>query len=154
MNEITEQTEETVELLTEPLKVQYLVMQPETMKALAKDLKQIGDSAVKSTALISALPTQEKLDNMMRHTVENNMRQTREIVSDGRKQITATLENKTVAQTTALKRLISTELRQMMTELKARDTTPWKMRLKWLGIGTAIGAILSSAVWLWLLMFK
>lgn len=91
---------------------------------------------------------------MMRHTVENNMRLTREIVSDGRKQITATLENKTEAQTTALKRLISTELREMMTELRARDTTPWKMRLKWLGIGTAIGAILSSAVWLWLLMFK
>ena len=90
----------------------------------------------------------------MRNTVESNLRQTREIVTDSKKRITDTLESKTEAQTTALKRLISTELREMMTELRARDTTPWKMRLKWLGIGTAIGAILSSAVWLWLLMFR
>jgi len=153
-NQIAEQTEEAVELLTEPLRVQYLVMQPETMQAIAADLRKIGESTVKSMGLISDLPTQDTLDDMMQQTVESNLRQTRAIVSEGENRHRISTENKIEAQTTDLKRMISAELRDMTKELKARDLSPWKIRLKWLFIGTAIGAILPSALLLWQLMFK
>ena len=98
--------------------------------------------------LLSELPTQDSLDEMMRMTVRDNLYQTRQIVSDGQNRVAGLTRDTLNNQTETLRGLIHSELKTITQELKARDLTPWKIRLKW----ALIGAILPSMACIWQLI--
>lgn len=58
------------------------------------------------------------------------------------KSIRYSVEVESSNQTNRLREMMHTELKDMMNELKAKDLTTWKVKLKWV----AVGAILPSIV--------
>jgi hypothetical protein len=60
--------------------------------------------------------------------------------------LTAWMKNLTSETTNQLARSIS----EMMSNLRARDLSPWKLRLKWMGLG----AVFSSMLFIWLRLFQ
>lgn len=147
-NQIQTLTEKTVDELTTPMKLTYVALQPEQMNLLAQTMTTIGRSTARSMDLLSELPTQDSLDEMMRMTVRDNLYQTRQIVLDGQNRGAGLTRETLNNQTETLRGLIHSELKTMTQELKARDLTPWKIRLKW----ALIGAILPSMACIWQLI--
>ena len=142
INQIQTITEQTVDALTEPIQPIYLMLKPEQYNLLAQHISQIGNAIVENTDLISELPTQETLDEMMRMTVKDNLFQARRIMDENMKSIRYSVEVESSNQTNRLREMMHTELKDMMNELKAKDLTPWKVKVKWV----AAGAILPSIV--------
>ena len=141
INQIQTITEKTVDALTEPIKPIYLMLKPEQYNLLAEHISQTGNAIVRNTDLISKLPTQEGLKNIMNKTVEDNLFQARRIVSEGMNSIRYSVEVQSSNQTDRLREMIHTELKNMKDELKARDLTPWRLRLKWAAIGSILPLI-------------
>lgn len=123
INQIQAITEQTVEALTEPIQPMYLMLKPEQYNLLAQHISQTGNAIVQNTDLISELPTQEALDEMMRITVKDNLFQARRIMDENMKSIRYSAEVESSNQTNRLKEMIHTELKNMMNELKAKDLT-------------------------------
>ena len=135
INQIQTIAEQTVDALTEPIQPKYLMLKPEQYNLLAQHISQTGNAIVRNTDLISELPTQEALDEMMRMTVKDNLFQAPRIMDENMKSIRYSVEVESSNQ--------MNRLREMMhTELKAKDLMPWKLKLKW----AAVGAILPSIV--------
>ena len=95
---------------------------------------------MRNTDLISELLTQESLDEMMMYMVKDNLFQARRIIDENMKSIRYSAELESSNQTQRLKEMMHKELKDMMDELKAKDLTQWKFKLKW----AAVGAILPS----------
>lgn len=142
INRIQSITDQTVEALTEPIQPIYLMLKPEQYNLLAQHISLTGRAIVRNTDLISELPTQEALDEVMRMTVKDNLFQARRIMDENMKSIRYSVEVESSNQTNRLREMMHTELKDMMNELKAKDLTPWKLKLKW----AAVGAILPSMV--------
>lgn len=63
-NPIEQITEETVATLTEPIQPQYLLLTLEQYNKIAEYFSTVGNSIVKSTDLISELPTHQDLNDL------------------------------------------------------------------------------------------
>ena len=142
INQIQAITEQTVEALTEPIQPIYLMLKPEQYNLLAQHISQTGNAIVRNTDLISELPTQEGLDNLIRQTLRPSLTEMRNMAADKMDSMKYSVEDKLSKQAESMTKQLHTDICRMMNELKARDLTPWKLKLKW----AAVGAILPSMV--------
>lgn len=94
----------------------------------------------KNTDLISELPTHQDLNNLTVQTLRPYLAEMRKIAADKLDSIEYSTKDKLSRQTDSLKEQLHKEINLMMNELKAKDLTPWKLKLKW----AAVGAILPS----------
>ena len=139
-NPIEQITEETVATLTEPIQPQYLLLTLEQYNKIAEYFSTVGNSIVKNTDLISELPTHQDLNNLTVQTLRPYLAEMRKIAADKLDSIEYSTKDKLSRQTDSLKEQLHKEINLMMNELKAKDLTPWKLKLKW----AAVGAILPS----------
>ena len=142
INQIQAITEQTVEALTEPIQPIYLMLKPEQYNLLAQHISQTGNAIVRNTDLISELPTQKDLEKILTDEVRYRMFRIEDIVKNGQEVIESSIEDKLSKQTEFLMKAIDRKISEMTSELKAKDLTPWKLKLKWV----AVGAILPSMV--------
>lgn len=91
-----------------------------------------------NTDLISELPTQEGLKEILTNEVRYRMFRIEDIVKNGQKMMISSVESKLSKQTEALKEQLHKEINRMMWELKAN----WKLKLKWILIGAVLPSIL------------
>lgn len=139
-NPIEQITEETVATLIEPIQPKYLLLTLEQYNKIAEYFSTVGNSIVKSTDLISELPTHQDLNNLTMQTIRPYLAEMRKITADKLNSIEYSTKDKLSRQTDSLKEQLHKEINRMMNELKAKDLTPWKLKLKW----AAVGAILLS----------
>ena len=139
-NPIEQITEETVATLTEPIQPQYLLLTLEQYNKIAEYFSTVGNSIVRSTDLISELPTHQDLNDLTVQTLKPYLAEMRKIAADKLDSIEYSTKDKLSRQTDSLKEQLHKEISRMMNELKAKDLTPWKLKLKW----AAVGAILPS----------
>ena len=139
-NPIEQITEETVATLIEPIQPKYLLLTLEQYNKIAEYFSTVGNSIVKSTDLISELPTHQDLNNLTMQTIRPYLAEMRKITADKLNSIEYSTKDKLSRQTDSLKEQLHKEINRMMNELKAKDLTPWKLKLKW----AAVGAILPS----------
>ena len=150
INQIQAITEQTVSALTEPIQPQYLMLKPEQYNLLAENISTIGNAIVENTDLISELPTHQDLNDLTVRVLRPYTEKMEETASSKMNSIQYSVEDKLLKQTDILKKSIQSELRNMMTELKAKDLTPWKLKLKWI----LTGAILPSTLLIWQLICR
>ena len=139
-NPIEQITEETVATLTEPIQPQYLLLTLEQYNKIAEYFSTVGNSIVKSTDLISELPTHQDLNDLTVQILRPYLAEMRKITADKLDSIEYSTKDKLSRQTDSLKEQLHKEINRMMNEMKAKDLTPWKLKLKW----AAVGAILPS----------
>ena len=142
--------EQTAAALTEPIQPTYLLLKPEQYNLIAKTISATGQAIVQSTDLISELPTHQDLNDLIIRTLRPNASEIREIVDRRTDSLKYSVEEKLSKQTESLTHILDRKLSQMMTEMKAKDLTPWKLKLKWI----SIGAILPSILLIWQLIFR
>lgn len=150
INQIQTITEQTVSALTEPIQPQYLMLKPEQYNLLAENISTIGNAIVENTDLISELPTHQDLNDLAVRVLRPYAVEMKETASSKMNSIQYSVEDKLLKQTAILEKSIQSELRNMMTELKAKDLTPWKLKLKWI----LTGAILPSTLLIWQLICR
>lgn len=148
LNPIKELTEQTVEELTDPMQLQYLVLRPEQYNLLAQHISVTGRAIVENTASILRLPTQDSIQTDVLNTIANAIKTAHKDSDTKLESAKTAIQTGSTEQTKQLKELLRTELRSMMSEVKARDQAPWKQKLRWISIGAA----LSSAVYALLLI--
>ncbi len=88
--------------------------------------------------LISELPTQEGLEEILTNEVRSRMFRIEDIVKNGQKMMIASVEKSLSKQTEALKEQLHKEINRMMSELKAN----WKLKVKWILTGAVLPSIL------------
>lgn len=108
------------------------------------------NAIVENTDLISELPTHQDLNDLTVRVLRPYTEKMEETASSKMNSIQYSVEDKLLKQTDILKKSIQSELRNMMTELKAKDLTPWKLKLKWI----LTGAILPSTLLIWQLICR
>ena len=116
----------------------------------AENISTIGNAIVENTDLISELPTHQDLNDLTVRVLRPYTEKMEETASSKMNSIQYSVEDKLLKQTDILKKSIQSELRNMMTELKAKDLTPWKLKLKWI----LTGAILPSTLLIWQLICR
>lgn len=72
------------------------------------------------------------------------------VATDKMDSIEYSTKDKLSRQTDSLKEQLHTKICRMMNELKAKDLTPWKLKLKW----AAVGAILPSMFYILQLILR
>ena len=150
INKIEQITEQTAAALTEPIQPTYLLLKPEQYNLIAQTISATGQAIVQSTDLISELPTHQDLNNLIVRTLRPNASEIREIVDRRTDSMKYSVEEKLSKQTEVLEKALDKKLSQIMTEMKAKDLTPWKLKLKWI----LIGAILPSILLIWQLICR
>jgi hypothetical protein len=128
----------------------YLLLKPEQYNLIAQTISVTGQAIVQITDLISELPTHQYLNDLIVRTLRPNASEIREIVDRRTDSMKYSVEEKLSKQTEVLERALDRKLSQMMTEMKAKDLTPWKLKLKWI----LIGAILPSILLILQLIFR
>lgn len=126
--------------ITEPIQSQYLLLTLEQYNKIAEYFMTVGNSVVKNTDLISELPTHRDLNNLTVQTLIPYLTEMRKITADKMDSIEYSTKDKLSKQTDSLKEQLHKEINRMLDEMKAKDLTPWKLKLKW----AAVGAILPS----------
>ena len=150
INKIEQITEQTAAALTEPIQPTYLLLKPEQYNLIAQTITATGQAIVQSTDLISKLPTHQDLNNLIVRTLRPNASEIREVVDRRTDSLKYSVEEKLSKQTESLTQILDRKLSQMMTEMKAKDLMPWKLKLKWI----LIGAILPSILLIWQLICR
>ena len=148
-NELLELTEETAEAMAEPIQPIYLMLKPEQYNLLARYIKQTGKVIAENTDLISGLPTAKDLAKL-KDTLDTQMYRLRNNVESETRSMKSSTEQRISAQTENISKTLTAKLEELKTELKARDMSPWRMRLKW----ALIGAIPSLSALIWLLILR
>ena len=136
--------------MIESIKPTYLLLKPEQYNLIAQTISATGQVIVQSTDLISELPTHQDLSDLIIRTLRPNASEIQEIVDRRTDSMKYSVQEKLSKQTEVLEKTLDKKLSQMMTEMKAKDLTPWKLKLKWI----LIGAILSSILLIWQLIFR
>ena len=149
-NPIEQITEETVATLTEPIQPRYLLLTLEQYNKIAEYFSTVGNSIVRNTDLISELPTHQDLEDLIVQTLRPCLTEMRKAATDKMDSIEYSTKDKLSRQTDSLKEQLHTEICRMMNELKAKDLTPWKLKLKW----AAVGAILPSMFYILQLILR
>ena len=108
----------------------YLLLNPGQCNLIAKMIFATEQVIVQSTDLISELPTHQDLNDLIVQTLRPNASEIREIVDRRTDSMKYSVEEKLSKQTKFLKQILDKKLSQMMTEMKAKDLTPWKLKLK------------------------
>ena len=85
---------------------------------------------MRNADLISELPTYECLDSLIEETIRPNLIKMRQIAEDKVDSIKSSVEDKLSNQTESLTKQIHTDICRMMNELKVRDLTSGKLKLK------------------------
>ena len=109
-----------------------------------------GNSIVRNTDLISELPTHQDLNDLIIQTLRPCLTETRRAAADKMDSIEYSTKDKLSRQTDSLKEQLHTEICRMMNELKAKDLTPWKLKMKW----AVVGAILPSMLYILQLILR
>ena len=142
INQIQQLTKDTVEALTEPIQPIYLMLKPEQYNLLAENISTIGNAIVRNTDLISELPTQEGLEEILTNEVRYRMFRIEDIVKNGQKVMTSSVEDKLSKQTESLMKAVDRKISEMVSDLKSKNKTPLKLKLKWILTGAALPSIL------------
>ena len=140
-NPIGQITEETVATLTEPIQPQYLLLTLEQYNKIAEYFSTVGNSIVRNTDLISELPTHQDLNDLTVQTLRPYLAEMRKITAGKLDSIEYSTKDKLSRQTESLKEQLHKEINRMMNELKAKDLTPRKLKLKWAAIGSILPLI-------------
>lgn len=148
-NELLELTEETADAIAEPIQPKYLMLKPEQYNLLARYIEQTGKVIAENTDLISGLPTAKDLAEL-KETLDTQMYKLRNNVDSDTRSMKSSTEQKISEQTQSINKTLIAKLEELKTELKARDMSPWRMRLKW----ALIGAIPPLSVLAWLLISR
>lgn len=148
-NELLELTEETADAIAEPIQPKYLMLKPEQYNLLARYIELTGKVIAENTDLISGLPTAADIAEL-KTTLESQMYRLRNNAESEIRSIKSSTEQELSKQTESINKTLTAKLEELKTELKARDTSPWKMRLKW----ALIGAIPSLSALAWLLISR
>lgn len=109
------------------------MLKPEQYNLLAQHISQTGNAIVRNTDLISELPTQKDLEKILTDEVRYRMFRIEDIVKNGQEVIESSIEDKLSKQTEFLMKAIDRKISEVTSELKAKDLTPWKLKLKWGG---------------------
>ena len=141
-NPIEQITEETVATLTEPIQPQYLLLTLEQYNKIAEYFSTVGNSIARNTDLISELPTHQDLNDLTVQTLRPYLAEIRKITADKLDSIEYSTKDKLSRQTDSLKEQLHKEINRMMNELKAKDLTPWKLKLKWAAVGATLPSML------------
>ena len=115
--------------MTEPIQPQYLLLTLEQYNKIAEYFSTVGNSIVRNTDLISELPTHQDLNNLIVQTLRPCLTEMRKAATDKMDSIEYSTKDKLSRQTDSLKEQLHTEICRMMNELKAKDLTPWKLKL-------------------------
>lgn len=102
----------------------------------------VGNNIVKSTDLISELPTYQDLNDITAQTIRPYLSEIRNITADRMNLIEYSTKDRLSKQTEELKKQLHSEICQMRNELKAKDLTPWKLKLKWAVVGAVLPSML------------
>lgn len=148
-NKLLELTEETADAIAEPIQPKYLMLKPEQYNLLAKYIEATGKAIADNTDLISGLPTAEDIAEL-KETLDTQMYKLRNNVDSDTRSMKSSTEQKISEQTQSINKTLTAKLEELKTELKARDMSPWRIRLKW----ALIGAILPLSVLAWLLISR
>ena len=148
-NKLLELTEETADAIAEPIQPIYLMLKPEQYNLLVKYIEATGNVIAENTDLISGLPTAKDLAKL-KDTLDTQMYNLRNNVDSDTRSMKSLTEQKISEQTQSINRTLTAKLEELKAELKARDMSPWKMRMKW----ALIGAIPPLSVLAWLLMSR
>lgn len=143
INRLQELNEETAEALTEPIQPMYVALKPEQYNALVKHTLKVGEQIVRDTDLISRLPNQQDMDELMTETVERHLRLSLKAAEDAKADTVRMMDFKMIGLQNSLTSMMRTEISDMRNTMKMRDLTTWKLRLKW----TAAGAMLPLLFW-------
>lgn len=149
-NPIEKITEETIVTLTEPIQPQCLLLTLEQYNKIAEYFSLVGNSIVRNTDLIFELPTHQNLKDLIVQTLRPCLTEMRKAATDNMDSIEHSTKDKLSRQTDSLKEQLHTEICRIMNELKAKDLTLWKLKLKWM----AIGAILPSMLYILQLILR
>lgn len=97
---------------------------------------------MRNTDLISELPTQEGLEEILTNEVRYRMFRIEDIVKNGQKVMTSSVEDKLSKQTESLMKAVDRKISEMVSDLKSKNKTPLKLKLKWILTGAALPSIL------------
>ncbi len=147
--ELQELTEKTSDAIAEPIQPKYLMLKPEQYNLLARYIEQTGKVIADNTDLISELPTAEDIAEL-KGMLESQMYRLRNDMKSETRSTKSSTEQGISKQTESINKTLTAKLEELKTELKARDTSPWKMRLKW----ALVGAIPPLSVLAWLLISR
>lgn len=112
--------------------------QQEYRAALRGDSKKLKLTNVIDYAVAKSRNKKQFIEQMQK----DNLFQARRIMDENMKSIRYSAEVESSNQTNRLREMMYTELEKMKDELKARDLTPWKLRLKWILTGAILPSIL------------
>ena len=137
-NSIQQITQETADALTEPIQPQYLLLTLEQYNAVAQYFSAVGSNIAEITDSISYLPTQEGLNELVIRTLRPSLWDMQQVAKEKMDSTKYSVEDRLSKQTESLTKVVDMKINRMISELKARDLTPWKIRLKWASIGAIL----------------
>ena len=149
-NQLQQINEETRDILTEPYRPILITLKEEQYNALVNHAMMVGEQIVRNTDSVSKLPTQETVTNMIYRSIRPQLERMNKDIVCGRQSIEAKLEKALKEQTRSLEQRLQMERTNLEEQIRARDLSPMKLRLKWM----LIGAILPTAYLIRQLIFK
>ncbi len=117
---------------------------------LVNHAMMVGEQIVRNTDSVSKLPTQETVTNMIYRSIRPQLEKMNKDIVCGRQSIEAKLGKALKEQTRSLEQRLQMERTNLEEQIRARDLSPMKLRLKWM----LIGAILPTAYLIWQLILK
>ena len=120
----------------------------ETLEQLLTMLSAIGQGQAPIQENIAKLPTWQDIQETLYPILEQNGNSYLQAALESEKSLERVMRNQSEALKSMVMKTISEQLKDMERSLMARDLTPLKIRLKWMGWGALVPTILFALLWI------
>ena len=135
------------------VKIPFYGIPPEVLQNLIFMLTEIAKYQAPMQERINELPTWAAWENSIRQDIKDSMSGHATAVSKFQKSLEREFQNQMKALKRGLAETLDGRLNRWEKKLQIRDTTPSKLRWKWIGIGAAILPV-SWGLWHLLKLFS
>ena len=130
------------------LKLPFYGIPPEVLEKLVLMITEVAKYQAPMQDKIAHLPTWEDWTQDIMPAVKTAMSSHTEAVRACESSLQREFRNQGEQQRNSLSALMDRKISGLEQTLTARDNTPFKQRLKWMGIGAALPVLLSGLLWL------
>ena len=142
LKRLMEINQDTKEILAEPYQPILIGVKQEQWNALIKHTAMVGTAIVENTALISKLPTQDSINNLMQQEIRRHNTEITRSLNYQAKQFSEIVSARMTETERNIQKIVSKLASDTMAKLQIRDLSPTNFKIKWALIGTILPATL------------
>lgn len=129
------------------IQLPFYGLSPETLEQLLMMLSAIAQGQAPIQEQINKLPTWDNLHETQTPLLQAIVRRQETEISSSEAHIKRELQNQMSDMKTSLNQTIAHRTSELEQTLKARDLSPWKLRLKWAGTGAMLPLVFWGLQW-------